>query len=226
VNTSHQIGANARERDLVVTDVPPPSRERDRSDEGFSLVDVLMSMVIASVVLAIFTTGTVTMYQAANRIDVRSIAQSQVSNAVLRLDKEIRYSAGFGWSSAATAAAAASSGVQQVQFLLTAASSPPRCVQVRVAGGLLRQREWSYPPASQVTASPWVTLASDIAPTSSFRYLPPDDTSPHQRLTLSLTAEVGPPATKVAKNTTITFTALNTTRSTGIDKCAEGATLP
>jgi type II secretory pathway pseudopilin PulG len=185
-----------------------------------TLVDLLVSMAIMSIVMSIFTTGMVLMYRSANGAEARADAQSQVSLALQRLDSEVRSAAGIGLPDTF------SNGDPRVEFA-TVETAEVECVQLRVSGGRLQQRRWMY-QSSPAQPSPWITLASGVTavPSQPFsRSLATDDVG-YQRLRIQLRVISGGGPTRVTKDSDITFTALNTSRETGENTCAEGKALP
>jgi Tfp pilus assembly protein PilV len=186
---------------------------RRRDDEGLTLIDVIVSMSIMSVVMGLFTTGIVQMYRMSNGTDAKSVAQSQVSLALLRLDKEIRYASGISPQYLL-------SGNQYVDFLLVQ-KGVPTCVQLRVAAGQLEQRTWTY-RATPFAPSAWIQLASGITSTTPFTFADADDTVSYQRLTVKLTASSGAGNSKSSKTSTVTYTALNTTTKSLTNDCIAG----
>jgi prepilin-type N-terminal cleavage/methylation domain-containing protein len=64
----------------------PPIR-----DEGFSIVEVVVTMSILSVVMVITTGAIMQIYNAMNRVETTSVARDQLTNSFRRLDKELRY---------------------------------------------------------------------------------------------------------------------------------------
>jgi Tfp pilus assembly protein PilW len=197
-----------------MTDAPAPEAS---DDAGFTLVDVLVSMLIMSIVMVIFTTGIIQLHRLANSTEARSDAQSQISVALLRLDKEVRYAAGIGLPHTVN-------GNPYVEYLITRAGGD-QCVQLRVAGGILSRRTW-IPGAVPLAPAPWTALASNITTAQPFEHLAATDTIGHQRLTVKLAATSGNGRNTVRKASEITFTALNTGLQTGSDACAEGRTAP
>jgi type II secretory pathway component PulJ len=68
---------------------------RATGDAGVSLVELVVSMTIMTVVLAVFTGAAVQMFHSTSDTETIAAAQSQVNVTFLRLDKEIRYAAGI-----------------------------------------------------------------------------------------------------------------------------------
>jgi hypothetical protein len=186
---------------------------RPAGDGGLTLVDVLVSMTIMTVVMAMFTSGIVQMYGMVNGTDSKSVAQSQVSIALLRLDKDIRYASGISIPYLL-------SGNQHVDFLLPTAGSP-MCVQLRVAAGKLQRRTWTW-NVNPFAAKPWVTLASGITSPTPFSYTGSTTDIVYQRLTVDLKATAGSGAAVVTRNNKVTYTALNTTAKSTNNDCIAG----
>jgi type II secretory pathway component PulJ len=190
-------------------------RDLHADDVGLTLVDVLVSMTIMTVITALFTAGIVQMYRMVNGTDDRSVAQSQVAVALLRLDKDIRYAAGV--SVPYTVASN-----QNVDFLVPKAGSST-CVQLRVVASTrqLQRRTWVW-KANPLNATPWVTLASNVSSLTPFTYTAPTAEVSYQRLTVDLKVTTGPTGRTVTKNSKVTYTALNTTTASNNNDCIAG----
>jgi type II secretory pathway pseudopilin PulG len=177
---------------------------RKRSgDAGFTMIDMMMAMTVMSVVMAVFTASILRMYRTATDVEARSVAQSQLGTAMQRLEREIRYAQGI--SSPYTI------GGNQYVDLLAIQKNIRQCLQLRVAGGVLAQRSWTY-QASPLDLTGWSALASGVTSATPFAYLAPTVTLGYQQLTVALSAG------KDANSET--FTALNSDRTTGQDYCS------
>lgn len=181
-------------------------------DAGFSLLDTVMSTVVMTIVMAVFTSSVVVMYRSARNIDAKSVAQTQIAQALQRIDRQVRYAEGISLPY---------SGGTGVDFL-TVRPGRRECVQLRVSGGVLRQRTWTY-QSNPIDLSPWTPLATNVttAGGTPFAYLAPTPSVGYQRLKVSLS--VGSGSGREAN--AITFTALNSTRTSGNDQCQAGRTL-
>jgi prepilin-type N-terminal cleavage/methylation domain-containing protein len=203
----------------------PPGR-----DSGVTLAEMMVSMTILLVVLTMFTTGIVQIYRAVNKTESMSIAQSEINNLFLRLDKEIRYASGISLP--------AQVGADWYVEFETTHSVPAKCTELRLTAGSakLEHRAWAQGTPPPVT---WTPLASGIsaAPAST----PPASTPPatvapfflveagttgnfdFHRLTLALVVTSGRDTTATSAATSVTFTAVNTSRSTRSETvCSEG----
>jgi type II secretory pathway pseudopilin PulG len=172
-------------------------------DAGVSLLEVVVSMSIMGMVMAVFTTGFLAMYSSANRTEAISIAQSQANLVFQRLDKEIRY---------ATAISEPSDVGPDfyVEYLTTTPTGAATCTQLRLdttdpTNAKLRLRTWpqgSQPPAWGTSA----VLASNLGSAQPFYTA---DNPNFQRLSLKLQVAAGSGGTASKARTEITFTALN-----------------
>jgi prepilin-type N-terminal cleavage/methylation domain-containing protein len=174
----------------------------DRSAEaGFTLIEVVASMVVMTIFLTIFTGAMLQLYQSSNKSDSVSQESSQLNNAFLRLDREIRY------------AAVINSPTQlgssfYVAFQQTYTASPV-CFQLRLANGVLSQRSWPGGVTPPV-APTWQALASNLTnPTgvTPFTVSISQTKTPQLQVSLQSTAGVANAATP--RNTSLTFTALD-----------------
>jgi type II secretory pathway component PulJ len=177
------------------------SRPPAEPDDGFSMIDMVVSMMIMGVVTAICTAGIVQLYWANTGAEASSTAQSQIAVAVQRMDKQVRYASRIHWtSSTAITYEVVEGGVD-------------RCYDTKLNGQLLQQR------AKVVGGSygSWATLTSQVT-AGGFSYLAPTDVNDHQRLRVQLTASSASGST-VTKQVDVTFTALNTSRASDTDSC-------
>ena len=174
-------------------------------DEGFTLVELMVSMGVMMIVMAIVTASIVTMYRSAEDIEARSTAQAELGLVLQRLDREVRYAKGISDTL----------GSADTVDFLTIQGTEQRCVQLRVVDGVLSQRTWAY-GHNPISPTEWRPLASGLELDEPFTYLPPDDKLGYQRLRIYLVRD--------ADENEATFTALNTDRSSGNDYCAAGRT--
>jgi Tfp pilus assembly protein PilV len=198
------------------------SRGSARTDDaGVTMIDVVVAMTLMSVFMSIFTGAVVQMFRSASKNLAIARAQSQVTNAYLRLDKEIRYAAGISDPGPV--------GADTYVEYLTNNTGVATCTELRLnsASGQLQRRSWPQagtPPAPTA----WVPLASAVSSAKPFTLWPADAaTLSFQRLQLTLDATAGSGATAAKRRTDVTFTALNTTPSTSSTAvCSEGRSLP
>lgn len=189
-------------------------------DAGVSLIEVMMSMALSSIVMAIFTTAVVQVYRSVNVAENTGVSQSQLHVAFESLDREIRYASGITEPNTT-----AVGGAWYVEFLGATPEGAPVCRQLRLdAAGVLQELTWTpgSPPAAGTRGR---TLASNLAVTAPFVRLTPHQqstatvVSDYQRLRLRLTARSG----ATVSQSDVTFTALNTSRdTTDPNVCIEG----
>jgi type II secretory pathway pseudopilin PulG len=201
------------------------ARRRERDDAGVTLIDVVISMTIMSVFLAMFTTGILQIYRGTNKTEAITSAQSQLNVVFLRLDKEIRYAAGISVPNVTT------TGGYYFEEYLTTNTGTNTCTQMRFdpIGTQLTRRTWTE-GTTPLVPSAWVPLVSSVNATgggSPFALLAADSTYNFQRLRLKLTAVFGVGVNSASKAIDITFSALNTSLTTSSDTaCTEGRVVP
>jgi prepilin-type N-terminal cleavage/methylation domain-containing protein len=198
----------------------PARPRRGGADAGVTLIEVVVTMTIMGIFMTMFTVGVRQMYQATNRNEAISRAKAQVHVAFLRLDKEIRYASAVSKPGAV--------GANQVVEYQIGDASPAQCVQLRlnVAAKQLQRRAWTQgatPPAT------WIPIASDVTATKPFERADANDDIRFQQLTIDLTANAGAGKSAAAKQTKVTFTAMNTSLATTLSGtsdtiCSEGRT--
>lgn len=191
-----------------------PAAVRD-DESGVTLIELVVSMTIMAVMMTMFTTAVVQMYQVANKTESMSNAQAELNNVFLRLDRIVRYAAGI-------------SKVQKegnrfyVGMLVAETGNKQRCYAVQLTGDPVKQlqlADW-YENARPAEA-PWVTIANDVLPPADieeppfemppFEVVPADRENNFVRLKVNLDATVGTdPRSRTTANTKVEFTALNT----------------
>jgi prepilin-type N-terminal cleavage/methylation domain-containing protein len=117
-------------------------------DDGFTLLEVLVSMAIMSVVLVVVIGAITQIYSATTRVDTTTYDRDQLTVAFRRLDKEIRYAT---WMS--------TPGPVGTRFYLEYAVPDGTCRQLKYSGGVLTLSSWA--PAG-IPANP-MALASNLA---------------------------------------------------------------
>jgi hypothetical protein len=170
-----------------------------------------------TVVMAITTAGILQVFRAANDTEARSVTQSRIQVAMLRLDKQIRY------AKMITTAALIGS-VWYVEYLThevnpTTAVSTWTCHALRLRGTDLELLTWNkdlIPDPSRFA----VLIAGVTALDASDGPFPAPNpvtgtANDFQRLRLSLQATAGGAAARTKGSFDLTFTALN---SSSIDK--------
>nr|BFE84819.1 hypothetical protein GCM10020093_074200 [Planobispora longispora] len=158
-------------RARVKTALPDRIRAlRATGDAGVSLIEILVTMGILGVLMAIFTTGIVQVYRAVGSTESLATAQEQTHVAFQRLDKEVRYASWIGEPGT-------DGDYWYVEFYGVKAETPPRrrlpeketlpekeCKQLRLDldRGVLQLLRWKpgSPPAEGTSGE---TLASHIA---------------------------------------------------------------
>jgi prepilin-type N-terminal cleavage/methylation domain-containing protein len=192
----------------------------ERPDEGVSLIEVLTSMVIMSIFMAMFFGGIMTVFQSSYHAESAAVAQAQVNTAYLRLDKEIRYAAGISTEG--------TMGANPVVEYLTTSYGAATCTQLRldVDSQQLQWRSWPQ-GVDPLLPSQWIPLATEVTSAKPFTFLAADATYNFERLKLDITSTNGDGTGMASRTTTLTFTALNTTLGTASDAvCTEGRSVP
>jgi len=179
-------------------------------DRGVTLAELAVTTGIMSMVMAIFTTGVVQLFKAGNKNELVAMTQSQLNNAFLRLDRELRYSAGFGPVHTDVA------GNVFIEYINTGtADGVPQCAQLELyaAGQTLRRQVWPQ-QAGVKPVNQWATLASQVnVAKSSFEIVKSSRTT-FQRLRVVLVVLTNPGSGQTEAKTDLTFTALNSKTDT------------
>lgn len=174
-------------------------------DSGVTMTELVVSLVILSFMMSIFTTGIVQMYSAANKTESMSNAQSELNVTFLRLDKLVRYASGI-------------SAPEQVAGsfyvgLLATNTGANLCTAVKLDPAAAQLSTFAWDDDSPPAQAAWTVLANNVTPkgTQPFTRWPADTLANFDRLQLTLRASAGSGRTSTTTDTDITFTAMNTT---------------
>jgi len=194
-------------------------RERiARDDSGFTMLEVVVTMVIMAIVMIIFSTGISQVFGVQSKVDAASNSQSQLNIAFEKLDKQIRYASGISTPGLI--------GSDPVVEYLTSFTGTDVCTELRLHNGQLQQRTWTHSTAATPpTPSPTVKapLASSLSGTTPFVVTAASATFNFQRLEIKLTNTSLTGNKAVTRQSDITFTALNTDLTTVSPTiCTEG----
>jgi prepilin-type N-terminal cleavage/methylation domain-containing protein len=124
---------------------------RARDEQGFTLIEVLVSMSILSMVMVVVLSAIIQIYGAVNSVDNTGFARDQIANSFRRLDKELRYAewlsapgqVGTGW---------------YLEYALQTA-----CRQLEYNNGVLTLASWDPDAATGPAANSATTIASNLA---------------------------------------------------------------
>jgi hypothetical protein len=195
------------------------------ADDGFSLIDVMVTMGVMSVVMVVFTAAILQVYRTSGKTESISVVQSQLKIAFQRFDRQLRYASWIAQpGQVGTAWYVEWAGYDGSQCYQLRLDTAPTAVQEgpNNAGGVLQMLTWprATPPAAGTRGQ---SIASNLmAPDSSGPFEWQDagvlvNTGPDsglmadfQRLRVHLTAQRGDSKAEVDT----TFTALNTSRDT------------
>jgi hypothetical protein len=181
-----------------------------RDDRGVTLAEMAVTTGIMAAVMAIFTTGVIQLFQAGNKNELVSLTTAQLNTAFLRLDRELRYAAGF-----ATPRTVGSDAY--VEYVNTGTiTGTPECAQLKLdaATNTLRRQVWPNQKGVKPTGK-WAVLANNVnVAKSGFTLSDPAKVTTFQQLTVSLVVVTNPGRGQTEALTTLTFTALNSRAST------------
>ena len=186
-------------------------------DSGTTLIELVVTMSIMGIFLAIFTGAMVSMYHSTSKVQGVTDTSAQLSTAMSRLDASVRYAAAISPPVTGT------DGNAYVAWQSTYTGSTV-CTQVRVNASTsqLQQRTWTVSGASATGLTSWTPLASEIAakdPSTGaaltpFTFLAATGAVPNEQLLVSLVAVSGSGSQQTVTRRAVTFTAFNTTPAT------------
>jgi type II secretory pathway pseudopilin PulG len=205
-----KVGTSTTERTI---------RCRLRGDDGTSLIELTVGLMVMSLFLAMFTGAVVAMNRAENKTESVSLTTSQLNQAYLTLDKTVRYAAAISPPGTGT------SGDWYVELRTTNTGSEV-CTQLRVnpdpnipATWQLQRRTWSVPLPAGSAPTDWAPVTSYLAnggagsgasPPFVLKAAVAYDTNA-QQLTFNLATVSGAGPTQTTSLSVYTFTAANST---------------
>jgi type II secretory pathway pseudopilin PulG len=122
------------------------------------LIELLVSMLIFSVVMAGVYTVLITVWRQTSQQTARADAVGEARLALAEIDRQVR-SGNVLYDTTADPLS---------MLVYTQANNDRRCMQWQVASGVLRSRSWAPPPPSTPpAASPWAVVARNVVNTTS-----------------------------------------------------------
>ena len=191
-------------------------RRRHRDDTGYTLTELLVSMAIFAVLLALVATATTMMFNSFRRQSGQTDNLDNSRKVISLLDKQVRY------ANAVNTPATGTDSNFYVEFRVGNTNQQQTCYQWRynVSGKSLQYRTWQPFLTTGVgtpTATSWVTVGNGVGKSGTtpvFSITPPTGatTPSHEYLTITFTSTHGKPS----KTTTsqVSLTAQNTSSST------------
>jgi len=209
---------------------------RDPDDDGFSLVEVMVTMTIMSIMMVIFTGAILQIYRTSTATESLTTAQSQLRLAFQRFDRELRYASWIAEPGmVGTAWYVEFAGPADVGCLQLRLETAPGGGNVSDGQGVLQLLQWT-PGSPPAPGTPGQTIASQILTTgvepffdlrsigdtpyasASADAVGTDFAADFQQLRIRLTAKVAAGTAEIDT----TFTALNSSRAHVTDDCSEG----
>jgi len=190
---------------------------QDDPEAGFTLLEVMISMVLMTFFMVLFTAAITQMFSMSNKVDAVTESSSQINVAFERIDKQVRYASSIDAPNTVKAP-----GGWYVEFVNTA-SGTDVCYQLRVSGSQLQERSWTGTPALPPR---WVPLASNVVMPAStpFTFSPAAGSQTAQRLKLSISSTSSTDSrTSATSQTVVTFEAMNSGQGTSTTN--DGTTL-
>ena len=151
------------------------AKQRRRNDAGMTLIEVLVSMGIFAMVMAVVTASVITLVRTMNEVQVTADAQSEIRLGLAEMNKQMRSGNVLfspadepGWVASCEADDVADQG--SCMRIFTQTNRVPRCVQWQVleeteepGGAILRTRDWSPDWKTTGDVSSWHTTARGLS---------------------------------------------------------------
>jgi len=181
-------------------------------DDGTTMIELVVGMVLMSIFLAMFTGAIVMMNSAMNKSQAVNVTASELNGAFRSLDTLVRGAA------AVSIPGVANSGDWYVE-LSTTSSGLQTCTQLRVhiPAEQLQQRTWEVRGAVATKLSPWAPISSGISngravsgPTSQpFYLIPVRANTVFQQLSFNLASQSGSGTAQSISTSSFSVAALN-----------------
>jgi Tfp pilus assembly protein FimT len=156
------------------------ARRRARGDEGITLREMLITMVIFSVAMALVTTAVIKVQRYASDTQGSASANDQLAAALADIDKQVRSGnvlytpANEAVPSSCAPMPVGSTNAGTCMRVFTQANGVQRCVQWQLIAdpavanrSILRSRSWSPTWETDSAVSGWVTKARNLVRTPS-----------------------------------------------------------
>ena len=191
---------------------------RQEEDEGFSLIELLVSIMLFSVVISVFIGATNAMFSGLRKEQGVADAAIGTRKAYLLLEKQVRYATGINTPAAGT------DGKWYVEWEGPNTDGDVECDQWRVDGVADRlEMRTGIKSGTAFTMGSWTVIATGVtnsltATPKPFELAPSSvggQTLTHQRLSINITSQRGKPSPGKSSLST-TFTALNTINSAAL----------
>lgn len=188
-------------------------RRRLRRDDGMTLIELTVGMVLMSIFMAMFTGAILMINRSLNTSQAINDAASQVNTAFLRLDETAR-------SATYISAPGTTTSGSYVEMRSLDSSGKDMCTQLRVATASqqLQSRTWRVVNNVATTPSAWLPIASGITngavttgTTIPFVRTTTSGANLFQQLTVTLMPTAGAGISTSSAASSFTVTALNST---------------
>ena len=136
------------------------ARNRPGDDRGFTIIELVVSMTIMSIVMAVVIAAIAQIYSATTRVDTASYDRAQLTIAFRRLDAEMRYAT---WLS--------TPGLVGGNYYAEYAVPNSGCRELKFGSGVLTLYSWVLPsttPTSPVALASNLTLISGVLPFTTY----------------------------------------------------------
>jgi prepilin-type N-terminal cleavage/methylation domain-containing protein len=150
-------------------------RVRHSGDSGVTLVELLISMTIFSIVIALTYSVLFTIQRQTKDTTARADAVGDARIALQQIDRQVRsgnvlYSpaneTGTAGCTASTVAPSVTPNAGNCMRIYTQANGEQRCVQWQVAAGVIRSRSWSPTWETDGLVSDWAVIAHNTVNTT------------------------------------------------------------
>ena len=173
-------------------------------------MEVMVGSAVMSAVMALATSGFVTMYHTTDLAESATQTQTALLASFDKLDREVRYACRVN-------APTMAGGSYHVDYVVSDSENARQCVRLSlpVDGGDLTRRQWPQALTSTDPAATVGTVAADVVPAvpgvNPFRVRPAGEgDSNFDRLGVKLTSTVGVTGIGDTRSYDLQFTALNT----------------
>jgi prepilin-type N-terminal cleavage/methylation domain-containing protein len=190
----------------------PSPAPLEGEDAGFTLLEMMISVALFAVFMAALIPTLFELQKPTLEVESLGSTQSQVNQAFMTLDREVRYAAVLNEPD--DPSGATGNWFEEFESTYTGTGV---CTQLRYANatGELDQRTWTISGSSYTGLSGWSVLATGLATgvNSPFTFYPATGIYIRQRLGIQLAGVSNVAGSSPTSSTSITFTAVDSSSS-------------
>lgn len=197
-----------------------PAARLRAADDGFSLMELMVSMALMSIVTIISASGFVHMFRTSAQTETAARTQTSTLLSFSKLDRDVRYAERINAPYLRT------NGDFAVDFVIRNDRGSAQCVRLTLpaAGGALTRLQWPQAgtPAGAIPATVALDMRSANGSSTPFTRIPAGTQGSNlDRLRIQLQSTIGVTGAGATRTFDLRFTALNTVSATTTLTCSQ-----